>query len=270
MRQTQLSVDERMAALLRVVDTDVESSGKHIDKCRQIDPRAVDAAYGSGELQSRSELHDIRRRELLGEEQWRLRDFDRHRIGDGRIAKPEVDQLYLKIRKHDGRFEQRRLQYLRSVGPILQPTQMAFGARQKVQQFEGRFVELLLQTVQSVDIFFIRGIERLAFRIRQPSVERGREQLDKQAFFEFRCSLCHNIIFEISEVKMAIFPMPIYIRRQLRSHKKSPKIVYSFSSSFRVWNITSVNFVRSFLRSRTRRLMSPGFPSLTFRNCSKC
>ena len=56
----------------------------------------------------------------------------------------------------------------------------------------------------------------------------------------------------------------------LHSHKKSPKIVYSFSLSFRVWNITSVNFVRSFLRSRTRRLMSPGFPSLTFRNCSKC
>ena len=58
MRQTQLSVDERMAALLRVVDTDVESSGKHIDKCRQIDPCAVDAAYGSGELQGRSKLHD--------------------------------------------------------------------------------------------------------------------------------------------------------------------------------------------------------------------
>ena len=31
MRQTLLSVDERMAALLLVVDTDVESSGKLID-----------------------------------------------------------------------------------------------------------------------------------------------------------------------------------------------------------------------------------------------
>ena len=109
MRQTQLSVDERMAALLRVVDTDVESSGKHIDKCRQIDPCTVDAAYGSGELQSRSELHDIRRRELLGEEQRRLRDFDRHRIGDGRIAKPGENQTDLEIRQQKRRFEQRRL-----------------------------------------------------------------------------------------------------------------------------------------------------------------
>ena len=91
MRQTQLSVDERMAALLRVVDTDVESSGKHIDKCRQIDPCAVDAAYGSGELQGRSKLHDIRRCELLGEEQRRFRDFDRYRGGDGRITKPGKD-----------------------------------------------------------------------------------------------------------------------------------------------------------------------------------
>ena len=91
MRQTQLSVDERMATLLRVVDTDVESSGKHIDKCRQIDPCAVDAAYGSGELQGRSKLHDIRRRELLGEEQRRFRDFDRYRGGDGRITKPGKD-----------------------------------------------------------------------------------------------------------------------------------------------------------------------------------
>ena len=85
MRQTQLSVDERMAALLRVVDTDVESSGKHIDKCRQIDPCAVDAAYGSREMQCRFQFHDIRRRELFGEEQRRFRDFDRYRGGDGRI-----------------------------------------------------------------------------------------------------------------------------------------------------------------------------------------
>ena len=91
MRQTQLSVDERMAALLRVVDTDVESSGKHIDKCRQIDPCAVDAAYGSREMQCRFQFHDIRRRELLGEEQRRLGDFDRHRGGDGRITNPGKD-----------------------------------------------------------------------------------------------------------------------------------------------------------------------------------
>ena len=99
MRQTQLSVDERMAALLRVVDTDVESSGKHIDKCRQIDPCAVDAAYGSGELQGRSKLHDIRRCELLGEEQRRLGDFDRHRGGDGRITNPGKDSTDLEIRQ---------------------------------------------------------------------------------------------------------------------------------------------------------------------------
>ena len=91
MRQTQLSVDERMAALLRVVDTDVESSGKHIDECRQIDPRAVDAAYGSREMQCRFQFHDIRRRELFGEEQRRFRDFDRYRGGDGRITKPGKD-----------------------------------------------------------------------------------------------------------------------------------------------------------------------------------
>ena len=89
--QAQLTVDDGMATLFRIVDTDVESSGKHIDKCRQIDPCTVDAAYGSGELQSRSELHDIRRCELLGEEQRRLGDFDRHRIGDGRITKPGKD-----------------------------------------------------------------------------------------------------------------------------------------------------------------------------------
>lgn len=75
--QAQLTVDDGMATLFRIVDTDVESSGKHIDKCRQIDPCAVDAAYGSGELQSRSKFHDIRRRELLGEEQRRFGDFGR-------------------------------------------------------------------------------------------------------------------------------------------------------------------------------------------------
>ena len=87
----QLAVDERMVALFRIIDPDIESSGKHIDECRQIDPRAVDAAYGSGELQGRSKLHDIRRCELLGEEQRRLGDFDRHRGGDGRITKPGKD-----------------------------------------------------------------------------------------------------------------------------------------------------------------------------------
>ena len=87
----QLAVDERMVALFRIIDPDIESSGKHIDECRQIDPRAVDAAYGSGELQGRSKLHDIRRCELLGEEQRRLGDFDRHRGGDGRITNPGKD-----------------------------------------------------------------------------------------------------------------------------------------------------------------------------------
>ena len=48
--QPQLAVDDGMAALLRIVDTDIESSGEHIDECRQIDPCAVDAAYSSGEM----------------------------------------------------------------------------------------------------------------------------------------------------------------------------------------------------------------------------
>ncbi len=105
----QLAVDERMVALFRIIDPDIESSGKHIDECRQIDPRAVDAAYGSREMQCRFQFHDIRRRELLGEEQRRLRDFDRHRIGDGRIAKPGENQTDLEIRQQKLRFEQRRL-----------------------------------------------------------------------------------------------------------------------------------------------------------------
>ena len=105
----QLAVDERMVALFRIIDPDIESSGKHIDESRQIDPRAVDAAYGSREMQCRFQFHDIRRRELLGEEQRRLRDFDRHRIGDGRIAKPGENQTDLEIRQQKRRFEQRRL-----------------------------------------------------------------------------------------------------------------------------------------------------------------
>ena len=87
----QLAVDERMVALFRIIDPDIESSGKHIDECRQIDPRAVDAAYGSREMQCRFQCHDIRRRELFGEEQRRFRDFDRYRCGDGRISKPGKD-----------------------------------------------------------------------------------------------------------------------------------------------------------------------------------
>ena len=79
----QLAVDERMVALFRIIDPDIESSGKHIDECRQIDPRAVDAAYGSREMQCRFQFHDIRRRELLGED--------------------------LEIRQQKLRFEQRRL-----------------------------------------------------------------------------------------------------------------------------------------------------------------
>lgn len=140
MRQTQLSVDERMATLLRVVDTNVESSGKHIDKCRQIDPCAIDAAYGSGELQSRSELHDIRRRELLGEEQRRLRDFDRHRIGDGRIAKPGENQTDLEIRQQKRRFEQRRLRRFLLDNPLLQPHQAGLEAGKFVQQVDKLFI----------------------------------------------------------------------------------------------------------------------------------
>ena len=84
----QLAVDERMVALFRIIDPDIESSGKHIDECRQIDPRAVDAAYGSREMQCRFQF---RRCELLGEEQRRLGDFDRHRGGDGRITNPGKD-----------------------------------------------------------------------------------------------------------------------------------------------------------------------------------
>lgn len=118
--QAQLTVDDGMATLFRIVDTDVESSGKHIDKCRQIDPCAVDAAYGSGELQSRSKFHDIRRRELLGEEQRRFGDFGRHRIGDGRIAKPGENQADLKIRQLDGGFQQRGLQRVLIADAILQ------------------------------------------------------------------------------------------------------------------------------------------------------
>ena len=118
--QAQLTVDDGMATLFRIVDTDVESSGKHIDKCRQIDPCAVYAAYGSGELQSRSKFHDIRRRELLGEEQRRFGDFGRHRIGDGRIAKPGENQADLKIRQLDGGFQQRGLQRVLIADAILQ------------------------------------------------------------------------------------------------------------------------------------------------------
>lgn len=118
--QAQLTVDDGMATLFRIVDTDVESSGKHIDKCRQIDPCAVDAAYGSGELQSRSKFHDIRRRELLGEEQRRFGDFGRHRIGDGRIAKPGENQADLKIRQLDGGFQQLGLQRVLIADAILQ------------------------------------------------------------------------------------------------------------------------------------------------------
>ena len=80
-----------MVALFRIIDPDIESSGKHIDECRQIDPRAVDAAYGSREMQCRFQFHDIRRRELFGEEQRRFRDFDRYRGGAGRITKPGKD-----------------------------------------------------------------------------------------------------------------------------------------------------------------------------------
>ena len=105
----QLAVDERMVALFRIIDPDIESSGKHIDECRQIDPRAVDAAYGSREMQCRFQFHDIRRRELFGEEQRRFGDFGRHRIGDGRIAKPGKNQADFKIRQQKLRFEQRRL-----------------------------------------------------------------------------------------------------------------------------------------------------------------
>ena len=116
----QLAVDERMVALFRIIDPDIESSGKHIDECRQIDPRAVDAAYGSREMQCRFQFHDIRRRELLGEEQRRFGDFGRHRIGDGRIAKPGENQADLKIRQLDGGFQQRGLQRVLIADAILQ------------------------------------------------------------------------------------------------------------------------------------------------------
>ena len=91
MRQPQFAVDECIATLFRIIDPDIESSGKHIDKCRQINSCAVDAAYGSGEVQCRCQFHDIRRRELFGEEQRRFGEFDRYRVGNGRITKPGKD-----------------------------------------------------------------------------------------------------------------------------------------------------------------------------------
>lgn len=104
MRQPQLSIDERMATLFRIVDTDVESSGKHIDKCRQIDPCAVYAAYGSGEMQSRYQFHDIVRRETVVI--WILRPIPERRWMDN---KPGKDQSDFEIRQQKRRFEQRRL-----------------------------------------------------------------------------------------------------------------------------------------------------------------
>ena len=100
MRQPQLSIDERMATLFRIVDTDVESSGKHIDKCRQIDPCAVYAAYGSGEMQSRYQFHDIVRRETVVI--WILRPIPERRWMDN---KPGKDQSDFEIRQQKRRFD---------------------------------------------------------------------------------------------------------------------------------------------------------------------
>lgn len=159
MRQTQLSVDERMAALLRVVDTDVESSGKHIDKCRQIDPCAVYAAYGSGEMQSRYQFHDIVRRETVVI--WILRPIPERRWMDN---KPGKDQSDFEIRQQKRRFEQRRLRRFLLDNPLLQPHQAGLEAGKFVQQVEGRFTGLNSKTVQQVDVIFIGSVESLLLR----------------------------------------------------------------------------------------------------------
>ena len=179
MRQTQLSVDERMAALLRVVDTDVESSGKHIDKCRQIDPCAVYAAYGSGEMQSRYQFHDIVRRETVVI--WILRPIPERRWMDN---KPGKDQSDFEIRQQKRRFEQRRLRRFLLDNPLLQPHQAGLEAGKFVQQVKGRFTGLSRKTVQQVDELFISRMKGCALRIRQSTVKQCVKHDDKLIFVQ--------------------------------------------------------------------------------------
>ena len=164
MRQPQLSIDERMATLFRIVDTDVESSGKHIDKCRQIDPCAVYAAYGSGEMQSRYQFHDIVRRETVVI--WILRPIPERRWMDN---KPGKDQSDFEIRQQKRRFEQRRLRRFLLDNPLLQPHQAGLEA--------GKFV-------QQVDKLFIRSMKGYTLRIRQSTVKQCVKHDDKLIFVQ--------------------------------------------------------------------------------------
>ena len=164
MRQPQLSIDERMATLFRIVDTDVESSGKHIDKCRQIDPCAVYAAYGSGEMQSRYQFHDIVRRETVVI--WILRPIPERRWMDN---KPGKDQSDFEIRQQKRRFEQRRLRRFLLDNPLLQPHQAGLEA--------GKFV-------QQVDKLFIRSMKGCTLRIRQSTVKQCVKHDDKLIFVQ--------------------------------------------------------------------------------------
>ncbi len=164
MRQPQLSIDERMATLFRIVDTDVESSGKHIDKCRQIDPCAVYAAYGSGEMQSRYQFHDIVRRETVVI--WILRPIPERRWMDN---KPGKDQSDFEIRQQKRRFEQRRLRRFLLDNPLLQPHQAGLEA--------GKFV-------QQVDKLFIRSMKGCTHRIRQSTVKQCVKHDDKLIFVQ--------------------------------------------------------------------------------------
>ena len=163
----QLAVDERMVALFRIIDPDIESSGKHIDECRQIDPRAVDAAYGSREMQCRFQFHDIRRRELFGEEQ--------RRVKTKRISKFVSRSSDLSSDACGDSF---------SNNPRLQPHQAGLEAGKFVQQVKGRFTGLSRKTVQQVDELFISRMKGCALRIRQSTVKQCVKHDDKLIFVQ--------------------------------------------------------------------------------------
>ena len=153
-----------MSALLRIVDPHIEGLRQDIDKRRQIGRRTVDAAHGSGDLQRCDQFHQIRRGKLLRQIKRGFRDFDRDRIGDGRITKPGEDQADFEIRQQKRRFEQRRLRRFLLNNPHLQPHQAGLETGKFVQQVEGRAEGSSGKTMKHIDVILIGCIESILLR----------------------------------------------------------------------------------------------------------
>ena len=96
--QPQLAVDDPTAALDGIVDTDIEHPREQLDQLFHIGTGTVDTPSHAGSMQRRNQLHEIRRRERLGQIERRAGFFGFPQpVHDRRMLDTQMDHPHLKF-----------------------------------------------------------------------------------------------------------------------------------------------------------------------------